>query len=151
MVLSRRKLFMIGGSALVAVSNNAIQGSQGDTGQGGTVFLTRARFEALVNSGFEVRTASGDRNYLVLASVEDLKIAEPVSEANIAVRAPRPSAAAPRTETFALHFYGSGPKLPQDTYKVTQASLGTFDLFIVPSGNSYLAVFNRLVGRGARA
>jgi hypothetical protein len=149
MVLSRRKLFAMG-SALFAASSTAIQGAQGDARERRTASLTRADFEAAVNSGFEVLSASGDRNFLVLTKVESPNQAETVSEANFAVRLPRRNRPTPRTESFALNFYGSGPKLPQDTYTLTHASLGTFNLFIVPSGNSYVAVFNRLVGPGSR-
>jgi hypothetical protein len=151
MVLSRRKLFMIGGSALVAVSNNAIQGSQGDTGQGRTASLTRADFEAVINSSFELRSASGDRNFLVLASIKDFNQTQTGSEGSLAVRPPRQRMPLPRTEAFALKFFGTGPKLPQATYSVTHGTLGTFDLFVVPSGDSsYMAVFNRLVALTGR-
>jgi hypothetical protein len=149
MVLSRRKLFAMG-SALVAASSTAIQGSQGDAGKSSTASLTRANFEAVVNSSFEIQTASGDRNFLVLASVDDFNNSEPVSEANFAVRPSRRTTPTPRTEAFALNFYGTGPKLLQNTYTVTHATLGAFDLFLVPSGNSYVALFNRLVGRAGR-
>jgi hypothetical protein len=151
MVLSRRRLFVIGGSALVAVSNNAIQGSQGDTGQSRTASLTRADFEAVINSSFELRSASGDRNYLVLASIKDLSGTPTGPEPNFVVRPPRQRVPSPRTEAFALKFFGTGPKLPQATYSVTHGTLGTFELFVVPSGDSsYMAVFNRLVGRTGR-
>jgi hypothetical protein len=137
-------------SALVATSGTTIQGSQGDAGQSRTASLTRADFEGAVNSSFEVRLSSGDRNFLVLASVADCDSVKAVSEANFAVPAPHHRTPAPRTEAFALNFYGTGPKLPQDTYTVIHQSLGTFDIFIVPSGNSYVAVFNRLVGPASR-
>ena len=138
-------------SALVAASSTAIQGSQGDPAQSGTASLTRAGFEGVLNSSFEFRSASGDRNFLILTGVEDFQYAAPVSEANFAVRPPRRHSIVPRTETFALNFFGTGTNLLQGTYTVSHASLGTFDLFIVPSGNSYCAVFNRLVGQRPRA
>jgi hypothetical protein len=139
------------GSALVAASGTAIQGSQGDTAQSRTASLTRADFESVVNSSFEIRSESGDRNFLVLASVEGVNQAEVVSEANFAVSPPRRRTSPPRTEAFTLNFYGTGPKLLQNTYTLAHQSLGTFDLFIVPSGNSYAAVFNRLVGPRSRS
>jgi hypothetical protein len=99
------------GSALIAASNTVIQGSQENTTLGRTASLTKADFEAVVNSSFEVRSASGDRNFLVLASVEGLNPDETISEANFAVRPPRRRIPTPRTEAFALNFFGTGPKL----------------------------------------
>jgi hypothetical protein len=122
----------------------------GDTTLGRTASLSKADFEAVVNSSFEVRSASGDRSFLVLANVEGLNPDETVSEANFAVRPPRRRAPAPRTEAFALTFFGTGPELLQNTYALTHQSLGTFDLFIVPSVNSYVAVFNRLLGPASK-
>jgi hypothetical protein len=139
------------GSALVVASSNAIQGSQGDPGQSRTATLAKADFEAAINSSFELRSASGDRSYLVLASVSEFNQTQTASAANFAVRPPRQRTPSPRTEAFALTFFGTGPKLAQATYSVHHGSLGTFDLFIVPSGDSsYVAVFNRLVGQKPR-
>ena len=53
-------------------------------------------------------------------------------------------------ESFALHFRGGGISLPQDSYQVEHAALGTFMLFLVPSGTDengaqgYVAIINRL-------
>ena len=53
-------------------------------------------------------------------------------------------------ESFALFFRGGSIKLPQDTYIVEHAALGTFRLFLVPSdagengAQGYVAVINRL-------
>jgi hypothetical protein len=53
-------------------------------------------------------------------------------------------------ESFSLHFRGGSVELPQDTYIVEHAALGTFRLFLVPTGTDengaqgYVAVINRL-------
>lgn len=53
-------------------------------------------------------------------------------------------------ESFVLEFHGSDGKLPQDTYVVEHAALGTFRLFLVPGGpdkngsQGYVATINRL-------
>lgn len=57
-------------------------------------------------------------------------------------------------ESFALHFRGGGISLPQDSYQVEHAALGTFRLFLVPSGadengaEGYVAIINRLAYSG---
>ncbi len=60
----------------------------------------------------------------------------------------------PDYEAFALLFRGdANDRLNQGMYRVEHATLGTFDLFIVPvaqdqAGRYYEAVFNRLIQRG---
>jgi hypothetical protein len=53
-------------------------------------------------------------------------------------------------ESFVLHFRGGRDELPQNTYTVDHPALGTFKLFLVPSGadkngaQGYTATINRL-------
>ena len=50
-------------------------------------------------------------------------------------------------ESFNLHFVGGRIQLPQGTYTVEHAALGTFKLFLVPGGadeNHYVATINRV-------
>jgi hypothetical protein len=60
-------------------------------------------------------------------------------------------------ESFELHFRGGSISLPQDTYQVEHAALGTFMLFLVPSGadengaQGYVAIINRLTYAGTTA
>lgn len=117
------------------------------TGQGDGAYLTRANFEAVVNSSFEVHSAPGQSAFLVLTSVKSLANSQDPGIANFAVP-PRRPASAPNTDAFALHFYNAaGTTLGQGTYGMKHETLGAFDLFIVPSGASgYVAVFNRLMG-----
>jgi uncharacterized protein DUF6916 len=57
-------------------------------------------------------------------------------------------------ESFVLHFRGGANALPQDTYTVEHAALGTFKLFLVPAGadengaQGYTATVNRLSFNG---
>jgi hypothetical protein len=51
--------------------------------------------------------------------------------------------------TFTLRFRGAGALLPQETYTLSQESLGSFPLFLVPApaqgvSPQYVAVINRL-------
>ncbi len=55
----------------------------------------------------------------------------------------------PAVDAFTLKFQGSGHRLPQETYTLSQLSLGSFPLFLVPgssvgSSPTYTAVFNLL-------
>jgi hypothetical protein len=98
-----------------------------------------------------VKLQDGTRAWLVLLRVEESNTTAFIDQASMAVRPPHARILPPRTESFAVHFYGAGASLGQDTYTVDHATLGTFDLFLVPSGpSSYTAVFNRLVS-GRRA
>lgn len=69
----------------------------------------------------------------------------------------RSGRSSPRQEQFALLFLGSPAwPLAQGLYPLRHASLGEFDLFLVPvdrdaQGFYYEAVFNRLLPGGQRA
>jgi hypothetical protein len=96
---------------------------------------TQSTFAQYVNSVFTLRAAQ--RNIEVtLMKVEDSLPAK-VSRAG-------------GRESFTLHFRGGGIALPQDTYIIEHPALGTFNLFLVPSGadengaQGYVAVINRL-------
>lgn len=59
-------------------------------------------------------------------------------------------------ESFALFFRGGSVQLPQNTYIVEHAALGTFQLFLVPGGadengaQAYTAIINRLPYTGGK-
>lgn len=95
---------------------------------------TRATFVQYLNSIFTLR---GPRVVEVtLMKVEDT-LSTQVSRAG-------------GRESFSLFFVGGSVPLPQDTYTVEHPALGSFRLFVVPSGadengaQGYLAVINRL-------
>ena len=74
-------------------------------------------------------------------------IQAPIQEWSTQVNRTLPSQ--PSTNTFTVSFRGSGESLPQDTYTVEHAALGTFPLFLVPGAPAadpptYSAVFSLL-------
>src|ERR1043166_3004189 len=91
---------------------------------------SKASFVSYLNSIFQIQTVLGIVN-VTLTRVDDMP-------------APRGG------ECFSLLFRGGSATLKQDTYMVVHPSLGTFQLFLVPSGadqngaQSYLATVNRL-------
>jgi hypothetical protein len=97
-------------------------------------FYTQSTFLQYVNSVFRLRGFTVVD--VTLVKVEDTLPA-------------KVSKAAGR-ESFVLHFRGGSVKLPQDTYVVEHPALGTFKLFLVPSGSDengaegYVATINRL-------
>ena len=99
---------------------------------------TKATFISYLNSVFQLRIGFG------VAAVTLLRVDD--------------MAAAKGGECFSLLFRGGGGRaLPQDTYTVEHAALGTFKLFLVPVGaddngaQGYLATMNRLSHKDALA
>ena len=142
MAVSRRHFLELGSmfAASVAVTTNGIAqaagGSSGSRGQGRTSLraMTQDTFNPLIGNSFLISTANSALIPVVLTSVKE----------------PPATAAPPVTDAFTLSFRSlpSGDPLPQGTYVFRHAALGSFPLFIVPSGpgapRSYSAVFNRL-------
>lgn len=91
---------------------------------------TKATFVSYLNSVFELRAPSGSVA-VTLFQVEDME-------------------APTNGECFSLLFRGGSEALPQNTYTVEHAALGTFQLFLVPTGadsngaQGYLATINRV-------
>lgn len=91
---------------------------------------TEATFKSYLRSVFSLHTVYGIVE-VTLVEVKDL-----------------PSS--PGGECFSLLFRGGSRALKQDTYVIDHPALGTFKLFLVPSGadkkgtQSYLATLNRL-------
>jgi hypothetical protein len=101
----------------------------------GEARLERLAFEAATGTTFAVHAGEGAPVMLTLAEVEALPAPE-------------------WWEYFALLFDGPGPALPQWTYRVEHATMGTFPLFLGPvaagpAGLRYEAVFNRQAPDGA--
>jgi hypothetical protein len=104
-------------------------------------------FERFIDERFTIRNAKRALGSLTLISVEAAPPA-PAPAKQMVGRVPKvaPQAAA----GFSLRFRGSGGELPQGTYTFRNAGLGSFPLFIVPSGPgltppTYTAVFTLLV------
>jgi hypothetical protein len=150
MAVSRRHLLGFAPAFLAATTTPTAFAQESHAAER-TAGLTREGFAKLVNSSFTVQLATGTHAYLVLGSVEDLNRKADSDESAMAVPPPRRRSFTPQTDSFALHFYGAGAGLSQQTYTVEHDSLGRFELFLVPSGpSSYTATFNRLVGPGSR-
>ncbi len=85
-------------------------------------YYTKSTFEAYLNSKFKLRQGDGSSSTVTLIKVVD--------------GAPAPSTDAVQvgnSECFTLVF-SLGKRLPQATYTVDHAALGTFKLLLVPSG-----------------
>ena len=95
--------------------------------------LSKANFAENLNTKFWLKDPPGERTALDLVEVREGK-------------------SAPRYETFTLIFRGDPSKIhPQRTYPLEHATIGEFDLFLVPvgrdqQGTMYEAVFNRTIG-----
>lgn len=95
----------------------------------GTGLPTLDRFRRAVGSPFQACVEDGCLLELTLVEVVD-------------------AGRRPGWESFSLLFLGRAPLLPQATYRVQHAELGSFPLFLVPiqregDGHCYEAVFNR--------
>ncbi len=112
-------------------------------------------FEPWIGSSFRISLDSRQLGSLVLVSVVETGTKTPNSNDRWDSSAPplnrivtQQGAAAPSMVTFSLHFQGSGKILPQDTYILSHDWLGTFPLFLVPSGpggkTAYTATFTLL-------
>lgn len=152
MSVSRRK-FLLAGQTLLAAAAMPIK----FFGAAATLDLsssknanlataTKATFQPLINSSFAVHSGSLTTAWLTLLSVEDM------NSKSIASLAPmmfgqKSVMVAPRqaTDTFALHFYGTGETLKQGTYELEHHTLGKFSLFVVPSGiSAYTAIISHV-------
>lgn len=143
MAVSRRHFLELGSmfAASVAVTTNGIAraavGASGSPGQGGganLLTMNQHTFHPLIGDAFLIRTQTSALIPVVLASVKESPAA----------------GTPPLTDAFTLSFrsLASGNPLPQGTYVFRHAALGSFPLFIVPSGpgaaRSYSAVFNHV-------
>ena len=104
------------------------------SGQPAPLSLTKATFTPYVNTVFRIYPDTSKILKTTLVSVADIG---PVPDENV-----------PGRECFVLNFRGSEP-LRQNTYRIEHDVLGSFDLFLVPSGKNkkgryYQAVINRL-------
>jgi len=100
-------------------------------------YYTKSAFSAFLNSTFLVQAGLLGTVEVTLTQVRDTA---PDSRANRSGQ-----------ECFSLLFQnGTGAALPQGTYAIEHAALGSFALFLVPGGadenkgQSYVAVINRL-------
>lgn len=101
-------------------------------------------FKPFIGDAFNIALNGKSRGILTLVAVTQ---APPVPPTTTKAAMGSKSTTQP-FDTFTLKFRGSGIALPQETYTLTQLSLGSFPLFLVPgtSGGSptYTSVFNLL-------
>lgn len=104
-------------------------------------------FERFIGERFTIRNAKRALGSLTLISVEAAPPATAPAK-HMVGRVPKAKPLSPAG--FTLRFRGSGGELPQGTYTFRNAGLGSFPLFIVPSGpgvtpHTYTAVFTSVV------
>jgi len=141
MVVSRRHFLEVGSmfATSAAVAANAIAqmagsgtSSSATVGAANLLTMTQATFKPLKGQVFYISTHTSGVVPVILTSVTS------------------PTAADASTDTFTVTFSAqpTSKLLPQGTYVFRQATLGSFQLFIVPAGQgaprSYSAVFNHL-------
>ncbi len=151
MSVSRRRFLLAGQTFLAAAAlpikffGAAAASNLGVTSNANLATATRATFQPLVNSSFAVQSGSLTTAWLTLLSVEDMnsKSAATSEQMVFGLKAAKPSQQT--TDTFALHFYGTGETLKQGTYDLEHHVLGKFQLFVVPAGTSaYTAIISHL-------
>jgi hypothetical protein len=151
MAISRRRFMRAGAIAAIAAGvclkpslNTLAQDLIGQSSASSTDPLanyTQATFAQYVDSIFRLRGR-------VTVDVTLMKVQDTL---------PAKVSRAGGRESFALHFRGGDIALPQDTYQVEHAALGSFMLFLVPTGadengaQGYVAIINRLSYSGKTA
>ena len=142
MSTSRRKFLKSGTMVALAAGipgglSKAIEVTARDLTASSQFGLSKAAFEANLNSRFLIRAEGSQSFELKLAQVADLK------------RYRKGKVAPASRDGFSLLF--EGPKgIPQDRYSFHHAKMGKFDLLTVPiqtrkkPGQSYEVIINRL-------
>jgi hypothetical protein len=102
--------------------------------------ISAETFKPFIGDKFSVALYGRSRGSITLVAVSQSKPA-----ASVGINGSKSTT--PELDTFTLTFEGSGAKLPQETYTLSQLSLGSFPLFLVPLPKSsaapmYSAVFN---------
>jgi hypothetical protein len=96
-------------------------------------------FEPWIGSNFRIRLNNKSMGVLVLASVNVIDTATVTTSATTPpardVLSMHEPPKTPIATSFSLLFRRSGAALPQDTYMLDHDWLGTFPLFLVPSGD----------------
>jgi hypothetical protein len=100
--------------------------------------VSPATFEQWIGSRFRVSKKNRTQGSLVLFSVSVIEIPKPRVSTPVTFQTNSVSifklVKTPEINTFSLRFRRSGIPLPQDTYMLDHNWLGTFPLFLVPSG-----------------
>lgn len=105
--------------------------------------ISAETFKPFIGDRFNVALNGRSQGSLTLATVTQSPSASPASTSAFAGS----KSATQSLDTFTLKFRRVGAPLPQETYTLSQLSLGSFPLFLVPlsssgSSSTYIAVFN---------
>lgn len=106
-------------------------------------------FEQWIGSSFRLSLKGKQVDTVVLIAVTKIASPETASSPRTPQIVGTKAAVRPSTSSFSLRFRGTQNALSQDTYMLTHDWLGTFPLFLVPSGpgakqSTYTATFNLL-------
>ncbi len=147
-----RRGFIFAGQTLLAATAFPLKffGASGpEFGLSNTPHLAlwnKATFQPLVSSSFGVRSGSLTTAWLTLLSIEDMNPKTSTQGAPASFGRNSLKSRPPVVDTFALHFQGTGESLPQGTYELEHHTLGSFSLFLVPSGvTTYAAVISHIL------
>jgi hypothetical protein len=158
MSLSRRQFVYVASLSIVGTAANPSLFAQDEvkaasetiTEEGAAILgsLSLRDFEWLIGERFSISLAGRPLGKLTLIAAT---AADPIKKTHAAHTAGEVAQPAPgrALTSFSLRFQGAGGTLPQDTYTMAQAGIGTFPLFIVPEGPggsshpTYLATFTR--------
>lgn len=151
MSVSRRR-FLVAGQTFLAAAALPIKFfgasaalSLGASSNANLATATQATFQPLINSSFAVQSGSQTTAWLTLLSVEDLNSKSLATSESMAFGLKAAKPLPQTTDTFALHFHGTGETLKQGTYDLEHHVLGKFQLFVVPSGTTtYTAIISHL-------
>jgi hypothetical protein len=127
---------MLAGAVLPAALAQPGHDSDGETfNPAGLSLLDNATpqtFEPFIGDRFAVRSGGLHLGSLTLLSVT---VGPPASSTTRPpMTKPLPGTSTQALAVFSLRFKGSAARLPQDTYTLEHAALGSFPLFIVPAG-----------------
>jgi len=106
--------------------------------------ISAETFKPFVGDRFSVSLNGRSQGSVTLTAVTQSPAAPPSASAGAGSKSSTQA-----LDTFTLKFRRAGAPLPQETYTLSQLSLGSFPLFLVPlsssgSASTYIAVFNLL-------
>ncbi len=140
---------MLAGAALPRIFAQSSTGSKSNSSSSDSSSffdnISAETFKPFIGDKFSIILNGHSQGSLTLIAVTQSPSAPPAS----ATARSGSKSSTQALDTFTLRFQGSGALLPQETYTLSQLSLGSFPLLLVPgspSGSSptYTAVFNLL-------
>src|SRR5258708_23963149 len=121
------------GTGTTGTGNGAI-GTGLNAGSADAMWNQQA-FLQCVGTEFAVQQTPDQKVWLQRTAVTDMSAAQTAKPVTMAVPPPKSATAPPNLDCFMLSFRASlAQPLTQNTYSLDHATLGSFPLFIVPSG-----------------